>query len=52
MFNISTPKYKMEGIYMAYQREKHYASAEIITFKNHNCYTLNIISLKKYGKKI
>lgn len=51
MFNISTPKYKMEGIYMAYQREKHYASAEIITFKNHNCYTLNIISLKKYEKK-
>lgn len=51
MFNISTPKYKFEGIYMAYQREDHFDSAEIITFKNNTCQLLGKISLTESNKK-
>lgn len=51
MFNILTPKYKMGRIYMAYQRENHFDSAEIMEFKNDECEILGTIKLKKPEKK-
>ena len=51
IFNISTPKFNKEGIYMAYQKENQYDIAEIITCSEKKQKSYGLIDISKINNQ-
>lgn len=52
IFNISAPKYEMEGLYTAFQKENQFDLAEIIVMKNKKAQVDGEISIENHKKNI